>query len=71
MQNSDQPCNLLLTIDPCSVKSALQGIYKDPSRVDDALVESICSAAEREGAFRTFVKIITGPAGMHVILVRP
>lgn len=48
------------------MKSALQGIYKDPSRVDDALVQSICEAAEREGAFRAFVRILTGPPGTSV-----
>jgi hypothetical protein len=47
----------------CSVKAALQGVYKDASRVDDALVQSICTAAEREGAFRAFVRILTGPPG--------
>ena len=46
------------------MKSLLQGVYKDPSRVDDALVQSICNAAEREGAFRACVSIYTGPAGM-------
>lgn len=51
-------------MDSCSVKSALQGVYKDASRVDDALVRSICTAAEREGAFRAFVRILTGPPGM-------
>lgn len=51
-------------VDSCSVKSALQGVYKDASRVDDALVQSICTAAEREGAFRAFVRILTGPPGI-------
>jgi pimeloyl-ACP methyl ester carboxylesterase len=38
-------------------------VYKDPSRVDDALVQSICTAAERDGAFGAFVRILTGPPG--------
>jgi pimeloyl-ACP methyl ester carboxylesterase len=38
-------------------------VYKDPTRVDDALVASICDAAERPGAFRAFVRILTGPPG--------
>ena len=46
-----------------SVKNALQGVYKNPSRVDDALVSSITDAAKREGAFRAFVRILTGPPG--------
>lgn len=46
-----------------NVKSALQGVYKDPARVDDALVSSITDAAKREGAFRAFVRILTGPPG--------
>jgi pimeloyl-ACP methyl ester carboxylesterase len=46
-----------------SVRNALQGVYKDPSRVDDALVQSICTAAERDGAFGAFVRILTGPPG--------
>ena len=46
-----------------SVRNALQGVYKDSSRVDDALVQSICTAAEREGAFGAFVRILTGPPG--------
>ena len=57
--HATQPC-------VCSVKSALQGVYKDASRVDDALVQSICTAAEREGAFRAFVRILTGPPGRAV-----
>mmetsp|Transcript_20672 Transcript_20672/g.51499 ORF Transcript_20672/g.51499 Transcript_20672/m.51499 type:complete len:356 (+) Transcript_20672:228-1295(+) len=48
---------------PESVRSALQGVYKDASRVDDALVQSICTAAEKDGAFRAFVRILTGPPG--------
>ena len=32
-------------------------------RVDDGLVRSICDAASREGAFKAFVNILTGPAG--------
>ena len=43
-----------------NVKNALQGVYKNPSRVDDALVSSITDAAKREGAFRAFVRILTG-----------
>mmetsp|Transcript_6687 Transcript_6687/g.16602 ORF Transcript_6687/g.16602 Transcript_6687/m.16602 type:complete len:346 (+) Transcript_6687:225-1262(+) len=54
-----------------SVKSALQGVYKDASRVDDALVSSICTAAEREGAFRAFVRILTGPPGPRPELLMP
>ena len=46
-----------------NVKNALQGVYKNPSRVDDALVSSITDAAKREGAFRAFVRILTGPPG--------
>lgn len=46
-----------------NVRGALRGVYKDPTRVDDALVASICDAAERPGAFRAFVRILTGPPG--------
>jgi pimeloyl-ACP methyl ester carboxylesterase len=46
-----------------NVRGALEKVYKDPSRVDDTLVNSICDAACREGAFRAFVNILTGPAG--------
>lgn len=46
-----------------NVRGALAKVYMDPSRVDDGLVKSICGAASREGAFRAFVKILTGPAG--------
>ena len=46
-----------------NVRNALQGVYKNPSRVDDALVSSITDAAKREGAFRAFVRILTGPPG--------
>ena len=46
-----------------NVKGALQGVYKNPTRVDDALVRSIVDAAERDGAFRAFVRILTGPPG--------
>ena len=53
------------------MKSALQGVYKDASRVDDALVSSICTAAEREGAFRAFVRILTGPPGTQTCETLP
>jgi pimeloyl-ACP methyl ester carboxylesterase len=46
-----------------NVRGALQGVYKDPARVDDALVRSIVDAAERDGAFRAFVRILTGNPG--------
>ena len=46
-----------------NVRGALGNVYMDSSRVDDALVKSICGAANREGAFKAFVNILTGPAG--------
>ena len=46
-----------------NVRGALANVYMDPSRVDDGLVRSICDAASREGAFKAFVNILTGPAG--------
>lgn len=46
-----------------NVRGALENVYMDKSRVDDALVKSICGAASRDGAFRAFVNILTGPAG--------
>ncbi|CEF99871.1 Alpha/beta hydrolase fold-1 [Ostreococcus tauri] len=46
-----------------NVRGALANVYMDASRVDDGLVKSICGAANREGAFKAFVNILTGPAG--------
>ena len=46
-----------------SVRNALAGVYKNPARVDDALVKSICKAAENEGALPVFVNILTGNPG--------
>jgi pimeloyl-ACP methyl ester carboxylesterase len=46
-----------------SVRNALAGVYKNPARVDDALVKSICQAAENEGALPVFVNILTGNPG--------
>ena len=46
-----------------SVRNALAGVYKNPARVDDALVKSICQAAENEGALACFVNILTGNPG--------
>ena len=46
-----------------SVEAALAGVYKNPARVDDALVKSICKAAENEGALPVFVNILTGNPG--------
>ena len=46
-----------------NVRGALANVYMNPSRVDDGLVNSICGAANREGAFKAFVNILTGPAG--------
>jgi len=46
-----------------NVRGALANVYMNPIRVDDGLVNSICGAANREGAFKAFVNILTGPAG--------
>ncbi|KAJ8613006.1 hypothetical protein CTAYLR_004043 [Chrysophaeum taylorii] len=51
--------------DPETVRSILllPGVYADPSRVDDALVEMIVAPARDDGALEAFVTILTGDPG--------
>ena len=47
-----------------SITGLLRGVYASaPERVDDELVDAICSAAGKEGALGAAVRIITGPGG--------
>jgi pimeloyl-ACP methyl ester carboxylesterase len=51
---------------PANLKQILEGVYpRNPSAVDDELVEMLHGPSNDPGALETFVNVITGPPGKN------
>ena len=46
---------------PTTIKTMLQGVYKEPSAFNDSLVDRIIEAASQEGGFVAFTSILFSP----------